>query len=123
MRPPSGFGDDARLKERREFRRIFSSGKKTVGHALLLWHRIDASSRPPRFGLSVSAKVGSAVRRNRLKRLLRETFRLRRLELRPGVEMVVYPRPGCSWKTRSDAERDLLDLWHKAGLLRTCDRS
>ena len=118
MTPPSDFGDDARLKERREFRQVFSSGKKTVGRALILWHRVDASEREPRLGLSVSAKVGSAVRRNRLKRLLRETFRLRRSELCPGVEMVAYPRSGCPWKGRADAERDIIDLWRKAGLLR-----
>ncbi|MEK7234569.1 MAG: ribonuclease P protein component, partial [Elusimicrobiota bacterium] len=73
MTPPPGFGDDARLKERREFRRVFQSGKKTVGRSLILWHRVDAAEREPRLGLSVSAKVGNAVRRNRLKRLLRET--------------------------------------------------
>ena len=119
MTPPSGFGDDARLKERREFRQVFQSGKKTVGRALILWHRVDANPLPPRLGLSVSAKVGGAVRRNRLKRLLRETFRLRRSELRPGVEMVAYPRPGCPWKGRAEAERDAVDLWRKAGLLRS----
>lgn len=118
MTPTSGFGDDARLKERREFRRVFESGRKTVGRALILWHRVDAAEREPRLGLSVSAKVGNAVRRNRLKRLLRETFRTRRSELRPGVEMVAYPRPGCSWKGRADAEREILELWRKAGLLR-----
>lgn len=118
MTPPSGFGDDARLKERREFRRVFQSGRKIVGRSLILWHRVDASEREPRLGLSVSAKVGNAVRRNRLKRLLRETFRTRRSELRPGVEMVAYPRAGCPWKGKADAERDILDLWKKAGLLR-----
>ena len=118
MTPSSGFGDDARLKERREFRQVFESGKKIVGRALILWHRVDAAEREPRLGLSVSAKVGNAVRRNRLKRLLRETFRLRRSGLRPGVEMVAYPRASCAWKGRADAENDLLDLWRKAGLMR-----
>ncbi|UPT72529.1 MAG: ribonuclease P protein component [Elusimicrobiota bacterium] len=118
MTPTSGFGDDARLKERREFRKVFETGKKTVGRSVILWHRVDADEREPRLGLSVSAKVGNAVRRNRLKRLLRETFRSRRSELRPGAEMVAYPRPACPWKGRADAEADLLDLWRKAGLLR-----
>jgi ribonuclease P protein component len=116
--PSSGFGDDARLKERREFRQVFESGMKTVGRAVILWHRVDAAEREPRLGLSVSAKVGNAVRRNRLKRLLRETFRLRRSELRSGVEMIAFPRAGCPWKGRADTEKDLLELWRKAGLMR-----
>ena len=113
------FGSGARLKERREFRKVFQEGKKTVGSALIFWHRVDASQHAPRLGLSVSAKVGNAVRRNRLKRLLRETFRLRRSELLGGTEMIAYPRPGCPWKGRSDADADVLGLWRRAGLLRT----
>lgn len=119
MTRASGFGADARLKERGEFRAVFERGRKTVGKALILWHRVDeAAERGPRLGLSVSSKVGGAVRRARLKRLLRETFRLRRSELPKGLEMVAYPRPGCPWKGRADAEKDLLDLLRRAGVLK-----
>lgn len=116
MTTPSGFGRDSRLKERREFKAVFEQGRKTVGRWLILWHR-TGSSEPPRLGLSVSSKVGGAVRRNRLKRLLREAFRLRKPELPRGLELVAYPRPGCPWRTRQDAERDLLELLRKGGRL------
>lgn len=49
----------------------------------------------PRLGLSVSRKVGSAVVRNRWKRLLREAFRLEKEHLPKGVDLVVIPRPGA----------------------------
>jgi ribonuclease P protein component len=45
-----------------------------------------------RLGLSVSHKVGGAVVRNRWKRLIRETFRLSRHQLPPGLDLVVIPR-------------------------------
>jgi len=105
-----GFGCDARLSERRDFRAVFDSGKKTVGRWLILWRREGAPGKTARLGLSVSAKVGGAVRRNRLKRLLREAFRRRRAELPAGLDVVAYPRPGCPWKSLADAERDLGEL-------------
>lgn len=113
-----GFGPDARLLDRADFRAVFKEGQKTVGKWLILWHRAGPTDRAPRLGLSVSSKVGGAVRRNRLKRLLRETFRLRRAQLAAGLSVVAYPRPGCPWTSRTDAERDFLELLKRAGLLR-----
>jgi ribonuclease P protein component len=115
----SGFGAGARLKDGEEFQRVFENGTKTVGRFVILWHRVDPAERGPKLGLSVSSKVGGSVRRSRLKRLIRETFRLRRSELPAGLELVAYPRPGCPWKGRADAEREILDLLRRAGRLRS----
>jgi ribonuclease P protein component len=101
--------------------RVFLQGKKFLRGDLILWYRPRERADQPkrsgaRLGLSVSRKVGTAVRRNRLKRLLRESFRLNRHRLQ-GVDMTVYPRPGCRWKSLADAEKALLDLCRKAGIL------
>ncbi|MDE2314053.1 MAG: ribonuclease P protein component [Elusimicrobia bacterium] len=118
--PEFTFGRSARLDAPLGYREVFSRGRRVSAHRLLLWHR----SRSPRsaasgarLGLSVSAKVGGAVLRNRLKRLVRETFRLRRARLDAQADMVVCLRPGCRWKDRAAAEKDLIDLWRKAGVM------
>ena len=115
---------------------MFTDGKKSVGRRLILWCAPALKTqgagrkevRPAgtcgtsdtagaRLGLSVPAKVGGAVQRNRLKRLVRESFRLNRAHLEPG-DMVVYLRQGCRWEGLAEAERDFLDLARKAGVLR-----
>jgi ribonuclease P protein component len=112
-----GFGRDARLTSRLDFQRVFQDGRKTPGRAFTIWSRRDARTGPARLGLSVGAKVGTAVRRARLKRLTRETFRLNREKLAAGSDVVVALRPGCEWTCRADAEKELLDAWRRAGLI------
>jgi len=96
---------------------VFTDGRKSVGRRLILWCAPALKTKGARLGLSVPAKVGGAVQRNRLKRLVRESFRLNRERLEPG-DLVVYLRPGCRWGGLAEAERDFLDLARKAGVLK-----
>ena len=84
---------------------------------MILWSVAAPSGRGARLGLSVGSKVGPAVTRNRLKRLVRESFRLNRDRLK-DCDLVVYLRPGCRWGGQAEAQKDIIEACRKAGLLR-----
>ncbi len=71
-----------------------------------------------RLGVVVSKKVGGSVVRSRVKRLLRESFRLHQYELAQSLELVLVARPSIAGRTFADVERDFLNTLRTAGLLK-----
>jgi ribonuclease P protein component len=88
---------------------------------LVLYAFPRADTEEARFGLSVSRKVGGAVDRNRVKRLIREAYRQDAARVAPGYDIVLLARP----EARALAEREGLDgmraalteLLERAGVL------
>jgi ribonuclease P protein component len=72
----SGISKQMRLRRRDEFLAVQSSGTKLHGRHILAISKRRVGSSPGRLGLTVTKKVGNAVVRNRIKRLLREWMRL-----------------------------------------------
>ena len=87
-----------RLKTQRHFKAVYGRGRRASGAwmtVIALRHRGLPGAPPPanvRLGVSVSKDHGGAVRRNKLKRLLREAFRLERAGLPPGLDVVIVPK-------------------------------
>ncbi len=91
---PGGFrfGRSRRLTHAREFQAMYRSGARQNVGALVIFSRPNGLDRP-RFGMAVHRKVGKANVRNRIKRLLREAFRLEQHELASGFDYLVRVRP------------------------------
>src|SRR5438034_11365891 len=77
------FRKEERLTRPSDFKRVFDR-RCSVSDAWLIVYGLLNEKDFCRLGLSVSRKVGSAVRRNRLRRLYREAFRLSRAEMQIG---------------------------------------
>ncbi|HTB70559.1 MAG TPA: ribonuclease P protein component [Solirubrobacteraceae bacterium] len=88
--------DRGRLSRSAEFERVYRQGRSTANRHLVLYAFPNASSHRPRLGLSVSRKVGGAVERNRVKRMLRESFARVEPTLRDGHDVVVVARPSAA---------------------------
>lgn len=88
-----GFPKEARLKQKSDFDRVFSEGTKGVSDALVIYTRGNREGRN-RIGLAVGRKLGKAVRRNRIRRLIKEAFRLENPTLPQGFDLVCIPRGG-----------------------------
>ena len=101
-------GRRGRLSRSAEFDRVFRQGRSHGNRVLVLYGfpRADAAApAEPRLGLSVSRRVGGAVERNHVKRLLREAFELEAERLPAGHDVVIVARP----EARLVAERDGLE--------------
>lgn len=95
-------GGRGRLSRSAEFERVYRQGRSTANRHLVLYVFPSGTSGRPRLGLSVSRKVGGAVERNQVKRLLRESFAALEGGLSSGHDMVVVARPPA----RELAERE-----------------
>jgi len=109
-----------RLSRSAEFERVYRQGRSIANRHLVLYVFPNPAAERPRLGLSVSRKVGGAVERNRVKRLLREAFTRAERDLLPGHDVVVVARPAAGELAEREGlagmDAALSELIAKAGL-------
>ena len=119
MISPAGrakFPKQARLRKRPEFRNLTRTGEKfhTSNFVILTQNSGRCETR---LGITVSSKVGKAVVRNRVKRLLREFFRRYRHEVRPNKDMLIIARKGAADLSLPNVTRELRDCFLASGMV------
>jgi ribonuclease P protein component len=113
--------DRGRLSRSAEFERVYRQGRSTANRHLVLYAFPNPASERPRLGLSVSRKVGGAVARNKVKRMLRESFARLEPTLRDGHDVVLVARPSAAElverEGRAGVDAALDELVDKGGLV------
>ena len=105
------------LKENHLFRRAYNRGKTAADSRLALYVRRNGR-KGNRLGFTVSTKVGHAVVRNRVRRRLREIYRLNEDQLRGGCDVVVVARTRAASSGYHQLEKSFLKLADKLELLK-----
>ena len=104
------------LKLNHIFRRLYSTSGQANSY-LVLYARKNRTGTN-RVGITVSKKLGHAVVRNRVRRRLREAYRLNDSRFQPGWDIVVVARSRCISASFQDIVNAYLTLANKAGILR-----
>ncbi len=97
------------LKNYRDFGRVYNH-KESFANKLLVMYIADNLTMCSRIGISVSKKVGNSVVRHRITRLIRESYRLHKDEIKTGVDIVVVARVTAKGKNYQDIESAFLHL-------------
>jgi ribonuclease P protein component len=108
----ASYPKSARVRRRSDYLEIQRDGRRRHTPHLVLIRRAATGPRS-RLGVTVSKRVGNAVVRNRVKRILRELFRTRQSELHPALDVIVIAKPGAETLTYAQAAAEFargLDL-------------
>jgi ribonuclease P protein component len=104
-----------RLRKNKDFRYTYRRGKK-LGHPLLVlvYRRTNMSSS--RIGFSITKKYGSAVKRNRIKRQLREIVSAELENIKEGYDIIFSVRKGAGESTFNELKGAVKNLLKRASL-------
>ena len=106
-----------RLRRNHDFQRVRHLGKYYASPLMVLAF-LRNELEYSRFGFVVSKRIGKAVRRNKIKRRMREATRLRIPNIKPGFDLVFIARKPILQACYTDIENTLESLLRKADLLR-----
>ncbi len=104
-----------KIKKNQEFRQVYSKGK-SMANKLLIIYITNNNIDEVRVGFTVSKRVGNSVVRSRVKRLMKESFRLNINKVKKGYDIVFVARTTANNSSYKEIESAMLHLLRKMKL-------
>lgn len=108
-----------RIKKNKEFQYIFKHGKSFANRQLVIFYEEKPGQEHIRIGLSVGTKIGNAVMRNKIKRYLRESFRVMEKDIKPNLNIIIIARQPTKNMGLQEFKKSLSHLLYKQGLFKS----
>nr|WGE07932.1 ribonuclease P protein component [Bacillus subtilis] len=105
-----------RLKKNEDFQKVFKHGTSVANRQFVLYTLDQPENDELRVGLSVSKKIGNAVMRNRIKRLIRQVAFLEEKERLKEKDYIIIARKPASQLTYEETKKSLQHLFRKSSL-------
>lgn len=105
-----------RLTKNKEFKNVYKAGRRWSGPFFTMYIKKNGSNCT-RLGVSVSKRVGNSVVRNRVKRRIKEIFRINMGKIKKGFDIVVSTKPAISTAEFKDIEKELKRLLKRGHLI------
>lgn len=103
------------LKKNYEFKRLYLRGKKEADPFLAVYCRKNKTA-VNRVGITVGKKIGNAVQRNRLRRRIKEAYRINENIFLPGYDIVIVGRVKASFSGFDELCQSMKNLFSKMGI-------
>jgi ribonuclease P protein component len=103
------FTKKERITSPQDFRRVMKSGRRLSSRNFILFVRKNESLFH-RLGIVVKKEIGPATFRNRMKRYIREFFRLQKHQIKGSYDIILMVKKGCSVNRYQEAEEELRGL-------------
>ncbi|MCL2200576.1 MAG: ribonuclease P protein component [Oscillospiraceae bacterium] len=100
------------LKKNYEFKRLYNKGKSAASQHVAVYCRQNGRNEN-RLGITVSTKLGGAVVRNRIRRRLKEIYRLNEQNLSCGLDIVIVARMKSRFSDYHEIEASVISLFRK----------
>ncbi|QYR21706.1 ribonuclease P protein component [Paenibacillus sp. sptzw28] len=107
-----------RLKRREDFSRIYRNGKSFANSQFVVYWSRQLKAEPFRLGVSASKKIGNAVVRNRMRRLVKEIVRHNADRVVPQLDFIIIVRKPAVGMKMKELEKSILHILKRAGLLK-----